>query len=80
MIGESTIATLQPLSYSPVSINFSTAGYADRDQLEIYAVIDPDNTIAEMYEDFNTAFAVLPIKVDATYSLCRLLVPPTTQR
>ena len=30
--------------------------------MHVYAVVDPDNAIAEMHEEYNKAFAVLPIK------------------
>jgi hypothetical protein len=63
-IGEATIPSLKPLSHSMVSINFDTTGHTDGEQLKFYAVIDPDNAVDEMHEDYNTGFAVLPIKAE----------------
>ncbi|MCB9160341.1 MAG: VCBS repeat-containing protein [Caldilineaceae bacterium] len=63
-IGEATVASILPMGHSTVSTSFNTAGHADGETLKVYAVIDPENTIAEMHEEYNTGFAVLPIKAD----------------
>lgn len=63
-IGEATIPLLNPLSHATVGATFSTAGYTDGEELHIYAVVDPNNTIEEMHEEYNKAYAVLPIKAN----------------
>jgi hypothetical protein len=45
-----------------VTQTFNTSGYGNQ-TLNIYAVVDPDNTIQEVHEDNNKAYAILPVKV-----------------
>jgi hypothetical protein len=58
---DQTIPQLNPMSSATVSVQFNTAGYGGQ-TLNIYAVIDPDNSIVEMHEDNNKAYALLPVK------------------
>lgn len=61
-IADRMIGMLNPQGQATVSANFSTAGFVDGDAVRVYAVVDPDNAIEEMHEEYNRAFAALPIK------------------
>ncbi|MFQ5343180.1 MAG: CARDB domain-containing protein, partial [Anaerolineae bacterium] len=59
---DQTISQLNPMDSATVSVQFDTAGYGGQ-SLEIYAVVDPEGEIEEMQEDYNKAYAILPVKV-----------------
>ncbi|MFQ5745284.1 MAG: CARDB domain-containing protein, partial [Acidobacteriota bacterium] len=59
---DQTISQLNPMDSATVSVQFDTAGYGGQ-SLEIYAVVDPEGEIEEMHEDYNKAYAILPVKV-----------------
>ena len=56
-----TIPQLNPLSSQTIELPFDTTGH-DGETLRIYAVIDPDHEIDEMHEDYNKAYALLPVR------------------
>jgi hypothetical protein len=60
-IGETTLATINPMSSTPASVKFDTSGHSGQ-TVDIYAVIDPNNTLQEMHKDNNKAYAKLPVK------------------
>jgi hypothetical protein len=67
-IGTSQIALLGPRARETVSIDWTASGQGEQ---RIYAVIDPDNAIAEMHDetdtiDNNTAYATIDLG-DAAY-------------
>ena len=56
-----TIPQLNPMASQTVELPFDTTGH-DGETLRIYAVIDPDHEIDEMHEDYNKAYALLPVR------------------
>jgi hypothetical protein len=59
--GAAVVANLPPLSAASVTIQYNTTGHVNGETLDIYAVIDPFNTISEVHEENNAAYAQLPI-------------------
>lgn len=53
--GDQTIAQPNPMSSLTVEVHFDSSGYGSQ-TLNIYAVVDPDNSIGEKHKDNNTVW------------------------
>lgn len=62
---DQTVPQLKAMSSYTVEVHFDTAGFGGQ-PLNIYAVVDPDNAIDEMHEEYNSAYAILPVKPEGT--------------
>ena len=67
---DQNIPELKVQSSQTVTVQFDTTGYGGQ-TLDIYAVVDPDNKIAEVHDETNPpnnnkAYAILPVKPQGT--------------
>ena len=60
-IGQTTIATINPMSSASTQVSFDTSAYSGQ-TVGIYVVINPNGTIQEMHDDNNKGYALLPVK------------------